>query len=125
MFIFALVLLLIIAVLLVLVVLVQNSKGGGLSGFAGAGASQLMGVKSTTDILEKITWGLVAALMLITLSTNFMVDRTPTQQGIIQPSKNVEKALEQGSLPALQPQQQQGQGQQPAGAQPQQAQPQP
>ncbi|MBY0424979.1 MAG: preprotein translocase subunit SecG [Cytophagales bacterium] len=118
MFIFALVLLLIIAVLLVLVVLVQNSKGGGLSGFAGAGASQLMGVKSTTDILEKITWGLVAALMLITLSTNFMVDRTEQQQGIIQPSKNVEKAMEQGSLPSMQPQQQQAA---PADQQPQPA----
>lgn len=113
MFVFAIVLLLIIAVLLVLVVLIQNSKGGGLSGFAGAGASQLMGVKSTTDILEKITWGLVGALMLITISTNFMLDRNTQQQGIIQPSKNVEKAMEQGSLPMAQPQQQQQQ-QQPA-----------
>jgi len=120
MFIFALVLLLIVAVLLVLVVLVQNSKGGGLSGFAGAGATQLMGVKSTTDILEKVTWGLVAALMLITLSTNFMVDRTEQQQGIIQPSKNVEKAMEQGSLPSMQPQQQQQSA--PADQQPQPAQ---
>ena len=44
-------------VLLVLVVLAQNSKGGGLSSqFGGAGTSQLMGVKRTGDLLEKLTW---------------------------------------------------------------------
>ena len=44
----------IIAVLLVLIVLVQNSKGGGLAGeFGGSGASQMFGVKQTTDLLER------------------------------------------------------------------------
>jgi preprotein translocase subunit SecG len=48
------------AILLVLVVLAQNSKGGGLSSqFGGSGSSQLMGVKRTTDLLEKITINLI------------------------------------------------------------------
>ena len=52
------VLILIIAVLLVLVVLAQNSKGGGLSShFGGAGASNIIGVKKTSDLLERLTWG--------------------------------------------------------------------
>jgi preprotein translocase subunit SecG len=62
-----------VSVILVLVVLAQNSKGGGLtSQFGGSGTSQLMGVKKTGDLLEKMTWGLAIALMLLTLSTKFV-----------------------------------------------------
>jgi preprotein translocase subunit SecG len=46
------------SVLLVLVVLAQNSKGGGLSSqFGGSGASNIIGVKKTGDVLERLTWG--------------------------------------------------------------------
>ena len=59
------------AVLLVLVVLAQNSKGGGLSsGFGGSSASNLIGVKKTGDLLEKMTWGLAMGVMMLVLATN-------------------------------------------------------
>ena len=61
------------SVILGLIVLIQNPKGGGLtSGFSGIG-NQLMGVKQTTDILEKGTW-LFAALvgLLCVLSPMFI-----------------------------------------------------
>ena len=46
-----------------LIVLIQNSKGGGLaSGFASS--NQIMGVRKTTDFLEKATWT-IAALMVV------------------------------------------------------------
>jgi preprotein translocase subunit SecG len=61
------------AVLLVLVVLAQNSKGGGLtSQFGGSSASNIIGVKKTGDLLEKLTWGFVIAIMVLSLSTNFI-----------------------------------------------------
>lgn len=89
------------AILLVLVVLAQNSKGGGLSGqFGGSGASQLMGVKRTTDLLEKITWGLAITLVLLTLSTELII-KQPSQQGIVSP--NVEKAQQKTNLPGIDP----------------------
>ena len=57
-------------VVLVLVVLAQNSKGGGLnSTFGGGGSNQMIGVKKTTDLLERITWGLAIALFVLTLAT--------------------------------------------------------
>ena len=43
------------SVILGLIVLVQNPKGGGLSGSLGGFSNQLMGVKQTTDVLEKGT----------------------------------------------------------------------
>jgi preprotein translocase subunit SecG len=57
----------IICILLALVVLVQNSKGGGLaSGFSSS--NQIMGVRKTTDVLEKLTWGLAIALMVFSIA---------------------------------------------------------
>jgi preprotein translocase subunit SecG len=44
------------SIILGFIVLVQNPKGGGLSGTFGGVGNQLMGVKQTTDVLEKGTW---------------------------------------------------------------------
>jgi preprotein translocase subunit SecG len=84
------------SVLLVLVVLAQNSKGGGLSSqFGGSGASNLIGVKKTGDILERLTWGFAIAIMLFVLATNF------TNPGAQQTDEILEKAKEQQTAPAL------------------------
>jgi preprotein translocase subunit SecG len=61
------------AVLLVLVILAQNAKGGGLtSQFGGSSASNIIGVKKTGDLLEKLTWGFVIAIMILSLTTSMM-----------------------------------------------------
>ena len=63
MFSFFVLLIVLAAVLMCLIVLIQNSKGGGLaSGFASS--NQIMGVRKTTDFLEKATWT-IAALMVV------------------------------------------------------------
>lgn len=73
-FIFA-VLIIIVCLLLMLVVLVQNPKGGGLSSTFGGGGNQMLGVKKTTDFLEKSTWTLAIALISLILLSNFAIDR--------------------------------------------------
>ncbi len=68
------VLIFIICILLVLIVLVQNSKGGGLaSNFQSAG--QVMGVRKTTDFLEKTTWGLAGALLFLSVMASAFIPR--------------------------------------------------
>ena len=65
------VLILIVCLLLALVVLAQNPKGGGLSSqFGAGGAANLMGVKRTGDLLEKLTWGFAIGLIVLTLATH-------------------------------------------------------
>ncbi len=62
------ILIILVSIILGLIVLVQNPKGGGLSGTFGGVSNQLMGVKQTTDVLEKGTWifaGAVAVLCLL------------------------------------------------------------
>ncbi|GAA4298529.1 preprotein translocase subunit SecG [Nibribacter koreensis] len=64
-----------LCVLLILVVLSQNSKGGGLSSqFGGGGTSQLMGVKRTGDLLEKLTWGFAIGIIVLSLSSHFILN---------------------------------------------------
>ncbi|MEI9921728.1 MAG: preprotein translocase subunit SecG [Bacteroidota bacterium] len=76
------------SVLLVLIVLAQNAKGGGLSGFAGgSGASNLIGVKKTGDILERLTWALAITIMLLSLGTNLLDPSTGTDD-ILEKVKN-------------------------------------
>lgn len=62
------ILILITCILLVLIVLVQNSKGGGLSSTF-ASSNQVMGVRKTTDFLEKATWTLAAVLIVLCLAS--------------------------------------------------------
>lgn len=62
------ILVIIASVILGLIVLIQNPKGGGLSSSFGGFGNQIMGVKQTTDVLEKGTWlfaGIVGALCII------------------------------------------------------------
>ena len=86
------------AVLLIIVVLAQNPKGGGLSSqFGGSGASQLMGVKKTTDFLEKATWTLAIVLMLLTMSSKFAFQ--PNSGSLTSPA--IERAQEENQLPSI------------------------
>ena len=53
----------IVAILLIGVVLIQNPKGGGVdSTFGGQSANQMFGAAKSSDLIEKITWYLAAAL---------------------------------------------------------------
>lgn len=85
-----------ICVLLILVVLAQNPKGGGLSSQFGGSTSQLMGVKRTGDLLEKLTWGFAIALVVLTLGTHMMV--STANEGAAGTSINEERAR-QSQLP--------------------------
>ena len=66
MYIAIIILIVVLSVLLTLFVLVQNSKGGGLSaGFSSS--NQIMGVRKTTDFVEKMTWGLVIGVVFLSV----------------------------------------------------------
>ena len=73
-------LVLIVSVLLIIVVLVQNSKGGGLaSNFSGS--NSFMGVRKTTDFIEKATWALAISLMLLSFIAVMVLPKGGVQGG--------------------------------------------
>ena len=85
------VLIFIVCVLLILVVLVQNSKGGGLAS-SFSGSNQFMGVRKTADFLEKSTWSLAIALLVLSLFSIFVIPRSNQVQ--VNVSEIQEKANE-------------------------------
>ena len=72
------ILILIVSVLLGLIVLVQNSKGGGLVSNFG-GANQMMGVRQTTDFLEKATWTMAGILVVLCLISSITIPKNVKQ----------------------------------------------
>jgi preprotein translocase subunit SecG len=71
----------IVCILLIGVVLIQDSKGGGLSSSFG-GSNQILGVRRTTDFLEKATWVLAIALLVLSLASSFFASGTNGTTGI-------------------------------------------
>ena len=82
---FIVILILIVSVLLAIVVLVQNSKGGGLAANFSA-PNQIMGVRKTTEFLEKATWTLAAALIVLSLIATISIHsgkKEVTQRNVV------------------------------------------
>ena len=93
------VLVFIICILLILIVLVQNSKGGGLAS-SFASSNQIMGVRKTTDFLEKATWTLAAAMMVLCVLAVFFIPRGETgSQSAIQDKLN--QPIQQQAIPSF------------------------
>ena len=75
-------LIVLVSVLMCLIVLIQNSKGGGLAaGFASS--NQIMGVRKTTDFLEKATWTLASLLVIFSVASAFCLGGSKESNGSI------------------------------------------
>lgn len=95
-----------VSVLLGLIVLVQNSKGGGLVSNFG-GANQMMGVRQTSDFLEKATWTLGGILVVLCLLSSITLPKnskegTPKSEleNVIAPLPTVETPAATTNMPA-------------------------
>ena len=64
------VLIILAAVCLVIAVLLQNGKGEGLTTNFTA-ANQTLGVRGAANLLEKVTWGLVAFILIVSIASTF------------------------------------------------------
>jgi len=92
------VLLFIVCVLLILIVLVQNSKGGGLaSNFQSSG--QVMGVRKTTDFLEKATWTMAVALLVLSIMGSAFIPRSQEGADESMVQEQIETAVDPTQVP--------------------------
>lgn len=69
------ILIIIASIILGLIILIQNPKGGGLSSSFGGIGNQLMGVKQTTDVLEKGTWIFAAVVGVLCLTSAMFIPK--------------------------------------------------
>lgn len=114
------ILIIVACVLLIFVVLIQNPKGGGVaSNFSSS--NQIMGVKRTSEAVEKATWILAVAVMVFALATNFFIPSIGASESEGGSKSMIQDRIENAPAPAQQQpaapaQQPQQQGAQPEGA---------
>jgi preprotein translocase subunit SecG len=74
-----------IALLMIVVILLQSGQGGGLAGIASSGATrQVLGTRQAPDLLEKITWVLGTAFIVLCILINFLIQNEGPEESIIQ-----------------------------------------
>ncbi|MFI3315815.1 MAG: preprotein translocase subunit SecG [Rikenellaceae bacterium] len=67
------VLIVVACLLLILAVLAQHPKSGMAANFGAS--NQVVGVRQTTDFLEKFTWGTAIAIVVLSLATSMTIDQ--------------------------------------------------
>ena len=81
------------SILMILIVLVQKSKGGGLvSNFSSS--NQIMGVRKTADFLEKATWTLAIAILILSIVGSMTIPRNTGKEKETILKENIENAAE-------------------------------
>lgn len=91
-----LILIVVACLLLTLLVLIQNPKGGIAANFVAP--SQIMGVKRSTDIVEKATWVMAIALISLSLLSNFFRPTNEGQEGLNE--SRIKGKIEEQTVPA-------------------------
>ncbi|MDO4949749.1 MAG: preprotein translocase subunit SecG [Bacteroidales bacterium] len=93
------VLIVLAALLMCFIVLIQNSKGGGLAaGFASS--NQIMGVRKTTDVIEKTTWGLAIAMVVFSVLTAYTLPSAKAESSVIMQEATKDAATNPLNAPA-------------------------
>ena len=80
---FFVILIIIAALLMIGIVLIQESKGGGLSSNFSS-SNQIMGVRRTTDFIEKATWGLAAAMVVLSVLCAYVAPTAVAEQSVLE-----------------------------------------
>ncbi len=90
-------LILVASILIILAVLVQNPKSGMAANFGAS--NQVMGVRDTTNFLEKFTWAMAIAIVALSLVATLAMDGNRVAQSNAEIT-NTMKALEEREMEA-------------------------
>lgn len=88
------IIILLACIVLAFFILIQNPKGGGLSGTFGSASSQVMGVKQSTDVMEKGTWTAMSVIAILCIASVMFLNK-PKQQNIQIPNTPAQQAPQQ------------------------------
>lgn len=94
------ILIVVLAILMCFIVLIQESKGGGLASSFSA-SNQIMGVRKTTDLVEKITWGLAAGMVVLSVLSVYFIPQLVTEESAMMKAATEQKAVNSNNLPGF------------------------
>lgn len=104
------------SILMIGIVLIQESKGGGLaSNFSSSNA--IMGVRKTTDFVEKATWGLAAAMVVLSIICAYVAPVSTSETSVMEKAATETQTTNPNNTPGFGANQQPAQGAQQAPAQ--------
>ena len=88
------------ALLMIGIVLIQESKGGGLaSNFSSS--NQIMGVRKTTDFIEKTTWGLAAAMVILSIVCAYTAPTASSSESVLENIATEQSTTNPNNLPGF------------------------
>lgn len=93
------ILIVIAALLMIGIVLIQESKGGGLSSGFSSG-NQIMGVRKTTDFVEKTTWALAIFMVIVSVACAYTAPQASADSDVL---KNMATPAQQKTAPTTIP----------------------
>ncbi len=94
------------SLLMVGIVLIQESKGGGLaSNFSSSNA--IMGVRKTTDVIEKATWGLAIAMVVLSVACAYVAPHSASSQSVLEKTATETQTTNPNTTPGFGASQQQ------------------
>lgn len=95
------VILIVLAGLLMIgIVLIQESKGGGLaSNFSSS--NQIMGVRKTTDVIEKTTWGLAIMMVVLSIICAHVAPKSSSAESVIEKNATEQQQTNPNNLPGF------------------------
>ncbi len=94
------------SLLMVGIVLIQESKGGGLaSNFSSSNA--IMGVRKTTDVIEKATWGLAIAMVVLSVACAYVAPHSANSQSVLEKTATETQTTNPNTTPGFGASQQQ------------------
>ena len=88
------------SVLMCGIVLIQESKGGGLASSFSA-QNSLMGVRKTTDLLEKCTWGLAIAMVVLSIISTAFVPKENKEETPIEVTAPAQQSTDAANVPSF------------------------
>ena len=94
------VLIVLVSILMIGIVLIQESKGGGLSSQFSS-SNQFMGVRKTTDLVEKITWGLAATMVVISIICAYTVPKGISEQSVMEKAATQSETTNPTNMPGF------------------------
>lgn len=100
MYVTIIVFIIIASILMMGIVLIQESKGGGLaSSFSAQNA--VVGVRKTTDFLEKATWTLAATMVVLSVLSAAFVQKTTVEEAPINIATPAQQQTDANNTPAF------------------------
>lgn len=88
------------SVLMCGIVLIQESKGGGLAS-SFSSSNQVLGVRKTTDFLEKGTWVLAATMVVLSVASAAFIPKATTEETPIEVAPAQQQSTDAANVPTF------------------------